>query len=541
VGPHSTSLLVARGTAVALSSFLLVAPPLLQTLVGGDTRACLLATAALAIVSALLVWSWPHAPLSIPSRQNHRPRIWPTVAVAVVAAALVAVTCRSWLRQIFTIPIDPFRADMLVVVREGLKRAGQGLNPYVVYHVPWEAPLPYGPMLWGPYALAMLMRADLRFLGVAGALFVPVSCGLAAVASAMSGRAAAAAAALMLLAAIGFNGAIEQFAAIGHTPVYWPLLALFAWLACRRRWRAAAVSLGLLLAARSTLVAIVPVLLMAVWTERRRDAVLALVLVVLAGGLPFLPFAILDPAALAYALYGSYEKVIKEVVWPDPTVPHTIGLTGALLTLHLQAWVERVQILVMSLVYAGCWFGLRRGRSPVALMGVALLAFSMTTLWPVTYIYFDVLLLLAAGVLADLPWLASRVSTAALVRGWTAAAATTAAIVVVMAWWMLPAGEVTAGAVTWRDAPAVVGTALIPRRSLSGAVIDVETGRPPVPAMQVTARLNGIEIGSAGIAGEGGHLTLVAPAGAWQLGVNTLEMIAAAPLPLGPVRMRPLR
>jgi hypothetical protein len=48
-------------------------------------------------------------------------------------------------------------------------------------------------------------------------------------------------------------------------------------------------------------------------------------------------------ARLEYALYGSYESVIKTVVWPDPTVPHTIGLTGILLSHNLHRWVEFVQ------------------------------------------------------------------------------------------------------------------------------------------------------------------------------------------------------
>jgi len=48
---------------------------------------------------------------------------------------------------------------------------------------------------------------------------------------------------------------------------------------------------------------------------------------------------------------------------------------------------------------------------------------SMTTLWPVDYIYFDVFLLLACGVLAEMPWLASRRSTSSLVRVWIVTAA----------------------------------------------------------------------------------------------------------------------
>src|SRR5258708_40059371 len=101
-------------------------------------------------------------------------------------------------------------------------------------------------MLWAPYAIPMLMRIDMRFLSAAAALLVPVSCGAAAIASAWRGQFSAAAGALLMLGAIGLNGPLEQFMPAGHTPVYWPLVALFAWLAAHARWRAAAITLGLL-------------------------------------------------------------------------------------------------------------------------------------------------------------------------------------------------------------------------------------------------------------------------------------------------------
>jgi len=103
------------------------------------------------------------------------------------------------------------------------------------------------------------------------------------------------------------------------------------------------VTLGLLVVARSTTVALVPIFLMAVWQDDRRVFAGAFVRVALAAGLPLLPFAVWDWRALEYALYGSYESVIKTVVWPDPTVPHTIGLTGILLSHNLHRRVEFVQ------------------------------------------------------------------------------------------------------------------------------------------------------------------------------------------------------
>ena len=171
-----------------------------------------MATIALALVHVVLAWWWTDAPAPAePAPPSRNARVGMATAAAIAAAALLIVACRTWLHQIFATAIDPFRADMLVVVREGLRRIGQGLNPYVIYHVPWAAPLTYGPLLWGPYTIPMALHADLRFLGVVGELFVPVACAAAVIASAWRGRMTVAAAALIMLGAIAFNGELKGF------------------------------------------------------------------------------------------------------------------------------------------------------------------------------------------------------------------------------------------------------------------------------------------------------------------------------------------
>ena len=55
---------------------------------------------------------------------------------------------------------------MLVVVQLGIERFLQAKNPYTMYHVPWEAPLPYGPMLWTPFIVPTLLHADQKFPAV---------------------------------------------------------------------------------------------------------------------------------------------------------------------------------------------------------------------------------------------------------------------------------------------------------------------------------------------------------------------------------------
>ena len=157
---------------------------------------------------------------------------------------------------------------------------------------------------------------------------------------------------------------------------------------------AAAVTAGLLIVARSTLVSIAPVLLLAVWYRDRPRAAGALALLIAATLLPFLPFAIWDWQALHYGLYGSYQHVMKMFVWVQTDwVQHTIGTTALLLARGWSRAVELVQVVAMLAVYAAAAAAIRRGRRPLPWMALALFVFSMTTLWPVIYLYFDVAML----------------------------------------------------------------------------------------------------------------------------------------------------
>jgi len=399
-----------------------------------------------------------------------------------------------------------------------------------------------------------------RVLTVAGELFVPVACALAAAVSAARGRLAACAGCLFMLAAMCLNPDLERLASIGHTPVYWPLLALFAWLVAGERWFASAIALGLLVVARTTMVAMVPVLLMAVWWRDRAKLPGVIVLVALAVAAPFLPFAIWDPRALSYALYGSYENVIKGFVWSSTTwAQHTIGLTGVLLSNGLQRFVEPFQWLVMLAICLACWRLLRRRRSPTASMGLALLAFSMTTLWPVTYIYFDVFLLFAAALVADAvrseadgrPPLAQWTISSRLFTSWTATAAATSLLVVGHAAVMLPdnpvvdagtagarpllragfAGDESDGARTFAWVEGRHASILLQRRTTRDAVVDVDC-QPALPTassvQQMSALLNGTVVGTTVLAGGWNRVSLVPPADAWQIGVNELELFLSS-------------
>jgi hypothetical protein len=539
---------VARCLLLALNFLLLAARPYL------------LATILVTVINVALVVLWdgaaPDEHAARAARARDRSPKTATLLFALVATLVVFAACRAWLHEILIFPHDSQRADMLVVVQLGIRRLLHGLNPYTIYNVPWPAPLPYGIVMWAPLIVPHLLHADVRFATVLGALFVPVAGAAAAVVNAQHARLALAFAWLTVVAAIGFNPALRGFLSIGHTPAYWPLLALFAWLVGRERWRSAALVCGLLIVARTTMVSVAPVLLIAVWYRARPRVAAAAALLAAGAVLPFLPFAIADWPALRYALYGSYQATMKGFVWTSTVwVQNTIGITGVLLARGWSRAVEPVQMIVMLAVYGAAWRAITHGRRPLPWLALALLAFSMTTLWPVIYVYFDVFLLLVCGALAE----EAAIRHGKIAWVWTGAFAASLVVLILSAWAMVPT-EVSIDAGTGRDRPFlyagfagdergrdrtyawIEGTRaeiLVPRRSRADATIEVIV-QPNLPTsgtvQQISVALNGTVLGTATLKEGWQQVSVAAPSRAWQIGVNEVTLAlssAVSPLEAG--------
>ncbi len=466
--------------------------------------------------------------------------------VAFVAFALLIAAARSWVTQILVFPHDPQRADMLVVIQLGIRRLLQGHTPYAMYRVPWDATLPYGPVMWAPMIVPYLWHADIRFVTVLGALFVPAACAGAALAAARRARVASIAGPLLLLAAIAFSVDIRSFMSIGHTPAYWPLLPLFAWTLHRRRWIAAAAVCGLLIVARTTMVSLVPALAIAVWQRDRARAGATAGVLAASVALPLAPFAIADPSSFVYAFYGSYQHVIKGFVWTATTwAQQTVGVTGPLLARGWQAAVEPVQAIAMAAVTLATWVRLRRGDDPTWWSAIGLLTFSMTTIWPVVYVYFDVFLLLAsAALVAEAPrsesaaaWWLRRLAVAAAVL-----TVTTMAIVPRRASidvgradarpWLYAgfSGDERDGDRTFAWVDGRSAKTLVPSILRRDAIIAIECEPYLVGSgrQRVTATLNGVLLGTADASDGWQRLTFDAPARAWLIGANELDLFMAS-------------
>jgi hypothetical protein len=540
---------VTRACLIALAFSLLVAPQAL----GATALAYLAATCVFLVLNLTLAYTWDRAndaPGSI-----KRVDYLVAASVGLVAALLVVAACHRWFLQILTYPNDAQRADMLVVIQQGIRRVLQGRNPYTIYHVPWEVTLPYGPVMWAPYVVPHVLHVDVRFVSLIGELFVPVATTLTAIGLAWSGHVRSALAMLVLLAGMAFSPDLYNFAPIAHTPSYWPLLAAFAWVVTRDRWDAAALLAGLLIVARTTMVAIAPVVLMAVWFRDRPRTVRAAIILVTTALLPYLPFAVWDWTALKYALYGSYQSLMKGFVWTStPWARDTIGVTGLLLRLDWKRLVEPAQVVAMLVIYACAWRALANGRRPLPGMALALLVFSMTSLWPVHYIYLDVLLLWASAALAETSWLESR----RLLPVWTSTLTLSILLLAAMAWANLsinptvdvgsPVDRVRLYAgfaddehgdrsFTW--AAGRHAEILVPRRSRRDGVVDIVC-QPNLPTPQSTqdmsVTLNGTLLGTVALREGWQTVSLPAPQRAWQIGINELTLSfssAVSPLEAG--------
>jgi hypothetical protein len=528
-----------------VASILVFAWPQLSTWVRGASPWYPLVTVLFTLIVLVIVVKWPRpagaseaAPVSLK----------PSAAiVAGVATALIVVAAYRWTHVLVW---QAYQADMLIVIREATRRFLSGRTPYATYRTydaPWNMAMPYGPGLWGPFLSAQLFRLDFRFLTIAGELFVPLWCGVAASVEWLRGNINRAVWWLLILAALVLTFDVQRFTLIGHTPVYWPLLPLFAAAVGRSKWVHAAFLLAILVLARTTMVALVPVLLLAAWKDDRSGFPRAMTVLfgTIAAGL--LPFVVWDYRSIWDNMVLSYPRVMREAVWPvlARSGIETIGLTEWLIERHLEPLVMPAQLVAMTGVYAAAWRAIQRGAQPLVWMALALFAFSMTSLYPVHYLYYDVLLLLISGALVGTLGSAPVRMGA---RAWLVSVGGVVLLMVGMACVLLsPSPEVESGddssvammragfAMSESDGQRrfswIVGheaTVVLPRRSAEAAAI-VVTAQSPFGASDapqtVTAILNGNVLGHTTVEAGWHEIPFPAPRSAWWIGFNQLRLV----------------
>ena len=519
----------------------------------GTRNAYTYGSGILLLSAAALVRLWPIASGSQESRPFRAPLY--LISGGLVAFGLCFHTASALLGAVFAGPPDVYRADMLPVIEAGAREFLAGRNPYTTYeHIPWRPTLPYGPPLWLPFTLPVFARADVRILTlITYTTVVAIFCLTAAYSAAarrwMASLTVAAGAVFLAL-----HPDIHAFYPIAHTPVYWPLLICFAALLRANRWTAAAAVLGLLVSTRTPMLSLVPVFLMAAYHQRRFTASV-LMWFGLAALAPLVPFVVRDASAVRYAMYGSYENTVKKGVWLTNDIFNTYGSTAWLLERGLNQFVEIAQLASMLVVYAAAWRALAARANPAPWLTLALLVFSLTTLWPVSYLFFDVWVLgISALAVASIPVRAIRLRPI----GYSAVATTViAAAAVAAAAAAQPGSSYTIDVGT--DAAAgftgggfgqdvsstegvrsfvwIEGTTArvrLPRASWTGTTGRIEV-RPHEPVaglrQRMTAALNGSAIGTSALRSGWQEVSFAAPGRLWNFGFNVLDLHFSYALP----------
>jgi len=551
---------ISCAAAIILFSLVPLSHNVLSRLVGSSGAYALGTMLMLGLVAAIpAVWPPPRA-----SCGDVRPRTFVALTIVFAGITLLAVVAFKLLVPVFAGPLDPNRGDMLVIIEHAIRLFLEGGNPYSIHKVPWDAPLSYGPVLWIPFVVPHLLRIDLRVITLATQFVVPLSLFVAAALIARRGETAKSISLLSLALALMFNPELQRFHAIGHTQIYWPLLLCFTGLLASRRYTAAAVVLGLMVAARTTFVSIVPVFFLFLASSRVLT-VRQIAAFVIAAVMPFLPFLIADPETLRYAMFGVYLKLMKGFVWYSTTwTQNTYGLTGRLLERGLERYVELVQVVALLATYAAAWRSLRRGGPPEPWLVISLLVFSMTTLWPVAYLYFDVTVLAACALLARAsepgaaPAQRDRVRNSITLR---VAMATAGSLVIVFtcaairpgASYTIDVGSPLASGFTGggfgRDEAIADGARSVvwiegetarvrlPRAGWRGATIAIAIKPGPShggSAQRVAVALNGRGLGMAALTDGWQEIRLTSRSRDWNYGFNVLDLSFSYAAPLQP-------
>src|SRR6185295_1783402 len=298
--------------------------------------------------------------------------------------------------------------------------------------------------------------------------------------------------------------------------------------------------------------AMVPVFAIAVWTTDRRRAPAALGILTITVAVALVPFIAWDSRAIWESMVLSYPRVMKAAVWPVLARPglETIGVTEWLIEHHRESLVVPAQIATMVAVYVAAWVAIGRGRLPLVWMALALFAFSMTTLYTVHYLYYDVLLLLVCAVLAETFESSPRYTTA---TAWTVSLAALALVILVAVRTVAsPFPHIAAGEI-WAERPFRSGFAaserdgsrdfswivgrdariILPRSSATRADIVLTVQSPfddRQPPQRMSAILNGTLLADTTIPAGWRNIRVAAPRWAWWVGFNELQLVFSSTL-----------
>ncbi|MBN1868521.1 hypothetical protein JW916_14665, partial [Candidatus Sumerlaeota bacterium] len=323
----------------------------------------------LAIVLAFLVLRERDEEESRDSVGRDRTPLWVWVAAVFCFVALFAPLAHDLSKRLWRIPVTPYQADMLPLIREGLRTFFRdGTNPYRSYLVGnWELPLTYPPALWLSFAPAYLAGMDIRY----GTLFFYLLVGFVMLAHSLPGRPSSrrivfARQTAIFLGTLLFLRLLITLRIMEHmNPViqvvpYWAYLGLWAWAFCSKRWIFSSILLAWFLLCRPPAIVIVPFWFLFLWRNRREVPWARMIAIAAATGVAVGAAFLVQSPSVFFKDVPAYYRLVATLGMEAENPTHLfIGWARTFYLLGIHEYVTEAGLLLVGGLCVWAWFGLR--------------------------------------------------------------------------------------------------------------------------------------------------------------------------------------
>ena len=307
------------------------------------------------------------------------------------------------LNMISTYPIDYRSADMLPIIKSAITAFLSGDNPYQVYNLPGPVPLGYFPLLWMSYIPAVVLRLDLRIVGliICTAIFFVFWNESRRLKGTIGSKPLEALLAFFLGIVFFLSPYLIFFTATGHPYPYWLFLTFFLYFLQNDRLTLAAVFLGLAISTRQPATILVPFFLIYLFKNfPRRECFRCLLLLILSSAFLVLPFLLADPKAF---LLNPFHYVQPEWSGSRAAILGSVGLTNIFYYLGISRFLPLVQAVALILF---SWLALFKVRDKVSLFvysGLAVFLYNSFLFYiPSHYFYIPALIILSFAAMVNL-------------------------------------------------------------------------------------------------------------------------------------------
>ncbi len=284
---------------------------------------------------------------------------------------------------IVLLPVDPSIADMLFCIERSGEALLRGQNPYALTYQ-WDPehvfPLVYFPLYWLPYVPFEALHLDLRWLNLLAQVGLMV-----VLLRLVRGHWDDARVCLVFLAFALMPDMVVSVV-YRQTSLYWFMIALFAVLVYRERWRGAGITISALIAMQIPAFVLLFAYLLYLWHRRGFRAALLQGLMSLAFfALTFAPFLSVGVAGLKHATFDYLVSVSGRQNWAETLRYLSIGALAKKVGLR---WILNF-VQIAAVLATGAFYASRRQRGFLGFLETALFG-TVCFLWfaPYVFIYY---------------------------------------------------------------------------------------------------------------------------------------------------------